>query len=146
MELYKIYCGETLLNNKAIHFAKKELENRDFDFNNISEFIKNWENKMNSERENEKKEKAKYGIKDSLGYYSLIFSGITTVFLILIDSRYDNFRLFGNDFDSQVITLVILLGIALMVGGTIGLIRNQNRKKNRLIDNRFKQNIRNNNR
>ena len=42
-ELYKIYSGKTKLGHVAIEFAKKELENRNIDFDNIDKYKTKWE-------------------------------------------------------------------------------------------------------
>jgi hypothetical protein len=42
-ELYKIYLGQTKHSDVAVEFAKKELENRNIDFNNIEKHLKKWE-------------------------------------------------------------------------------------------------------
>ncbi len=42
-ELYRIYKGQTTKTGEAILFAKKELDRRGFDFNNMEMNIKNWQ-------------------------------------------------------------------------------------------------------
>ncbi len=42
-ELYKIYTGQTLKPKEAIPFAKKELDKRGFDFEDMDTNIKNWQ-------------------------------------------------------------------------------------------------------
>ncbi len=42
-ELYKIYMGQTLKPKDAIPFAKKELDQRGFDFDDMDTNIKNWQ-------------------------------------------------------------------------------------------------------
>jgi len=42
-ELYRIYLGKSHLNDEAIGFAKKELKNRNIDFENIEKHKKKWE-------------------------------------------------------------------------------------------------------
>ena len=131
MELYKIYSGETQLDLEAIKFAKKELDYRKFEFNNIDEFKKQWNIRTKLEEENEKHERLRYGIKDSLIYYSLMFSGFTTIFLVLMDFRFEYDSLFSNDSESQFFLLYIALGLLLIASGIVGFRRNQNRKKKR---------------
>jgi len=60
IELFNIYKGRTHLSGEAVEFAKKELENRNVDFNNLGTFlhsvktkqsienIKSFENSVNS--------------------------------------------------------------------------------------------------
>ena len=134
MELYKIYSGETQLNPEAIKFAKIELENRRFDFNNIDEFKKQWNIKTKLEKENEKHERLKYGIKDSSRYYSLMFGGFAAITAVLMDFRFEFDSLFSNDSASQFFLLYIALGLLLITSGIVGLRRNQNRKKKRKWD------------
>ncbi len=42
-ELYRIYKGHTTKTGDAIRFAKKELDGRGFDFNDMEKNIKNWQ-------------------------------------------------------------------------------------------------------
>lgn len=83
-ELYKIYSDVTLLNNEATFFAKKELENRNFDFANTSKYQKKWELE-NLIEENKAAEKSNSIGMSRTTYFMImgIFGGLFALLSIL---------------------------------------------------------------
>lgn len=107
-ELYKIYLGQTKLKPVAVEFAKKELENRNIDLNNIDKYEKKWE----LEKLIKENEEGRYflgNITSSKHFLVMAVTGalvgITTIFDVFLESpsltekgekyRLDEILLFG---------------------------------------------------
>ena len=84
-ELYKIYLGDTLLGPETKEFAKKELEKRGFNFNDLSKQKKKW--KLENLIEQQKNDNSSFFRTHSaseyllMGIIGLIISVISTIFL-----------------------------------------------------------------
>ena len=132
MELYKIYTGETQLNSEAIKFAKKELQNRNFDFNTIDEFKYQSDKKIEEDKEKENIENLKYGIKNPSRYILIIFFGLCILLLVKSVFTVEYISPFSNNSDLQTFSFSTPLGLILIIIGIIGLLRNQYRKKKKM--------------
>ena len=79
-ELYKIFLGDTLLGSETKEFAKKELENRNFDFNDLIKQKKKWE--LENLIEQQKSEKSLFFRTQTAFEYLMM--GIVGVIILLI--------------------------------------------------------------
>ncbi|MBN2893081.1 MAG: hypothetical protein JXL97_14525 [Bacteroidales bacterium] len=94
-ELYAIYCGKTTHDNEAISFAEKELQKRNFDFENSDKQTKKWE------LENLLKQKE---------VYNMSFQ----------EYRYSKDRYFSNN-NNNTPTALVIAGIIILMLGTFAI-------------------------
>ncbi len=103
-ELYKIYTGRTLKPKEAIPFAKKELEQRGFDFDNMSVNIKTWQ-LMNALED--KTYDYRYLSRISLKNYILTLIGTLIIFYFIGDYG-ENLKFFWKDLIFPVLFFTII--------------------------------------
>ena len=84
-ELYEIYCGESNLPDLTIPFAKKELENRNFDFENMEANRDAWKlsNLIQEDDIYESEVMMRKLTHVSLNVYLLVILGIVMLFLFV---------------------------------------------------------------
>lgn len=105
-ELYEIYCGESNLPDLTIPFAKRELENRNFDFENMEANRDAWKlsNLIQDEDIYESEVMMRKLTHVSLNVYLLVIFGIIILFLFVIPDA----LLTGLPIIISVATLLIL--------------------------------------
>jgi hypothetical protein len=137
-ELYRIYKGKTLLDKEATGYALRELERRDFKFDEIDKYKKKWElEDLIDEAETEAK--TIEGIPEyKLEIVSLIF-GLAMFIALLIDLFIDiGFIRNPDNLPPQIgYPLYFILSIIIIVYSLFRYRDRKRRKKYR--DNRIKE-------
>jgi len=126
-ELYDIYLGNTNLPDFTIPFAKQELINRDFDFENIQENKDAWRlTQLINEEDNYASEvRGKKLDYISYKYYFLFVSAIIIIFLILKSDKI------------YIVLLTILMSTILLILNNYISIK-QKKNKTKIKNEKFK--------
>jgi len=120
-ELYEIYKGKSFLNSDAQNSAFIELKNRNFNFNDIDKYKKQWELESLIDEENYEIKKAKPFFKNSDSYLLLGILGLIIIVWFFID------YFIGN----KVSWFSIIVGISMIIFGFIGYNMKKNREMHR---------------
>ena len=112
-ELYEIYSGKSMLQNSAIPFAKRELENRNFDFADIEKYKELW--KVESIEENQTYLQMDLQTRIHFTFKEYVFF---TLFLILL------FLVFHKRLGFENVIVPIIIPIIILISSFIVLLDN----------------------
>ncbi len=126
-ELYKIYKGQTPKTGEAIHFAKKELDRRGFDFKNMDNNRKNWQ--LINTLEDEEFDRLNLSRQNTLyiSFKKFILICIGTLVFFYVLNRYENKTI--TEYVEMIPFLIIFSVIWVLINNLIFKYQLKTRKR-----------------